>query len=160
VNFFYRKPASPVLSKGGADWPPERLAPSVQGRGQPVPPGIEGSPPAVVTTQEALVPPEAAATEATAVTAAKATVAEATATETAATEATVAEATATETTVAEAVASAAASPLRRGDVHWADHSRDRCRGGGISCRCGPEKHCAGHRACAECAGGDAAGRRE
>jgi hypothetical protein len=124
----------------------------------------------VVTTQEALVAPEAAAAKATAVTAAEAAVAEATATEATvaeatATEATLAEATATEATaakatVAETVAAAAASKRRRGDVHWADHSRDRCRRGGISCRCGPEKHCAGHRACAECAGGDAAGRRE
>ena len=109
----------------------------------------------MVTTPEALVAPEPAAAKATAVTATETTAAETTATET-----TVAEATATKATVAEAVASAAASKRRRGDVHWADHSRDRCRRGGISCRCGPEKHCAGHRACAECAGGDAAGRRE
>jgi hypothetical protein len=119
----------------------------------------------VVTTQEALVAPEAAAAKATAVTAAEATateatVAKATAAETTLAKATATEATAAKATVAETVAAAAASKRRRGDVHWADHSRDRCRRGGISCRCGPEKHCAGHRACAECAGGDAAGRRE
>jgi hypothetical protein len=156
VNFFYRKPAGPVLSKGGASWPAGRLAPSVQGRGQPVP-RLEGSPPAVVTTQEASVAKEAAATEATVAKAATETAA----TETAVTETAVAEPTATEAAVAEAaVAEAVATPGRRGDVHWADYSWDRRRRGGISCRGGAEKHCAGHRACADCAGGDAAGRRE
>jgi hypothetical protein len=109
-----------------------------------------------VTTQEALVAPEAAAAKAAAVTAAKAAVSKA-----AAAKATVAKAAAAKATVAKAaVAKAVATPCRRGDVHWADHSRYRRRRGGISCRCGTEKHCAGHRACAECAGGDAAGRRE
>jgi hypothetical protein len=113
--------------------------------------------PAVVTTQESPVAPEATAAKATAAkatVATKAAVAEATAAKaTVATEAAVAEA-----AVAEAVATA--TPGWRGDVHWADYSRYRRRGGGVSCGGSTEKHCAGHRACADCAGGDAAGRRE
>jgi hypothetical protein len=116
----------------------------------------------VVTTPEAPVTPEAAAAKA-AVTptpaAAKAAVAtEATVAEATATEATVAEAAVAEAAVAEAVATA--TPGRRRDVHWADYSRYRRRGGGVSCGGSTEKHCAGHRACADCADGDAAGRRE
>ena len=119
----------------------------------------------MVTTQEASVAPEAAATEAAVAKAVAATeaapaepavVTEAAVAKAAATKTTVAETTVAETTVAKSVA----TPGRRGDVHWADYSRDRCRRGGISCRGGAEKHCAGHRACADCAGGDAAGRRE
>jgi hypothetical protein len=113
--------------------------------------------PAVVTTQESPVAPEAAAAKATVAT--KAAVAEATAAKaTVATEAAVAEAAVAEAAVAEAVATA--TPGWRGDVHWADYSRYRRRGGGVSCGGSTEKHCAGHRACADCAGGDAAGRRE
>jgi hypothetical protein len=96
----------------------------------------------VVTTQEAPVAKEAAA--------AKAAMAEP------ATEAAVAEAAVAEAAVAKAVA----TPGGRGDVHWADYSRYRRRRSGVSCRGGTEKHCAGHRACADCAGGDPAGRRE
>jgi hypothetical protein len=126
----------------------------------------------VVTTHEAPVSEEAAATKTTATkatvaeaAATKATVAEpavvteaAAATKTTATKATVAEAAATKATVAEAtVAEAVATPGRRGDVHGADYSRDRRRRGGISCWGCTEKHCTGHRACADCAGGDPAG---
>jgi hypothetical protein len=117
-----------------------------------------------VTTPEASVAPEAAATEATA---AEATVAEAVAApeSAVAAEATVAEAAPPEATVAKATvapaeAVASATPGRRGDVHWADYSRYRRRRGGVGCRGGTEKHCAGHRACADCARGDPAGRRE
>jgi hypothetical protein len=123
----------------------------------------------VVTTQEAPVAPEAAAAEAAVAEAATeaAVVAEA-ATEPAvvtepATEATAAAkaAVATKATVAEAaVAEAVASPGRRGDVHGADYSRYGRRRRGVGRRGGTEKHCAGHRACADCAGGDPAGRRE
>ena len=109
----------------------------------------------MVTTQEAPVAPEAAATEAAVAEAPTATKA-AVAAEATVTDPTAAEATVTKATVTEAVT----TPGRRGDVHWADYSWDRCRRGGISCRCGTENHCAGHRACADCAGGDAAGRGE
>ena len=157
----------PRLVQGQGQLAHRAAGPVCPRAGPACPPGIEGSEPAVVTTPEALVAPEAAATE-TAVaeaTATKATVAEA-ATETTATETAVAEATAAETaaaaeTTAEAVAAAAAAaPRRRCDVHWTDYGRYRRRRGGVGCRGSTEKHCAGHRACADCAGGDAAGRRE
>jgi len=126
-----------------------------------------------VAANEAPVAPEAAAAEAavaeaeTAVTE-PAVVTEPTASEPTASEAAVAEAetavatkaTVAEATVAEAVTTAMATPGRRGDVHWADYSRYRRRRGGVSCRGSTENHCAGHRACADCAGGDPAGRSE
>jgi hypothetical protein len=168
VNFFYQKPASPVLSKGGASRPPGGW-PRLSKGGASLSPRIGGSPPAVVTTQEAPVAKEAAAAKASAAKAAvaKAAVAEA-ATEpavvteaTTAAEAAVTEASAAKAAVAKAaVAEAVATPGRRGDVHRADYSRYRRRRGGVSCGGSTEKHCAGHRACADCAGGDPAGRRE
>ena len=119
MNFFYRKPANPVLSKGGASRPPGGWPRLSKGEAS-LSPRVGGSPPAVVTTQEAPVAKEAAVAEA-------------------------------------AVAEAVATPGRRGDVHGADYSRDRRRRGGISCWGCTEKHCTGHRACADCAGGDPAG---
>jgi hypothetical protein len=122
----------------------------------------------VVTTQEAPVAKEAAAAKAAmaepateaAVVAEPATEPAVVTAEAAAAKAAVAKA-ATEAAVAEAaVAKAVATPGGRGDVHWADYSRYRRRRSGVSCRGGTEKHCAGHRACADCAGGDPAGRRE
>ena len=173
MNFFYRKPANPVLSKGGASRPPGGWPRLSKGEAS-LSPRVGGSPPAVVTTQEAPVAKEAAAAKATVpkAAAAKATVAKAPAAEpavvtepaakaTAAAEAAVPKAAAAEAAVAEAaMAEAVATPGRRGDVHWADYSRYRRRRGGVSCRGSTEKHCAGHRACADCAGGDPAGRRE
>jgi len=153
--------AEPVGSPGG--WP--RLSKG----GASLSPRIDGSPPAVVTTQEAPVAKEAAAAKAAVAEAAvaEAAVAEA-ATEpavvteaTTAAEAAVTEASAAKAAVAKAaVAEAVATPGRRGDVHRADYSRYRRRRGGVSCGGSTEKHCAGHRACADCAGGDPAGRRE
>jgi hypothetical protein len=76
-------------------------------------------------------------------------------------EASVAEASvaAAEATVAaaEAMATTVSTPLGWGNLHWADN----CRGGryrcGISRGSSTQEHCARHRACADCAGGDAAG---
>jgi hypothetical protein len=141
-----------------------------------VPPArtVAPTPTVVVTTREARVAPEATITETAAT---KTTVTETPVTETptvmvttheagVAPEATITETMATKTMVTKTMAAETmatktmATPGRRGDVHWADHSRYRCRWGGVGYRCGPEKHCACHRACADCAGCDAADRRE
>jgi hypothetical protein len=95
----------------------------------------------VVTTPEAAVSPEAAAAE---------SVAEA---------GVVAPTTATEAAVAPAtMAPTVATPSRRRDMDRAD-GRHRRRGS-VSGGGGTEKHCAGHRACADCASCGAAGGRE
>jgi hypothetical protein len=60
-------------------------------------------------------------------------------------------------TTAEPMATTVSTPLGWGNMHWADNCRDgryRC---GISRGSSTQEHCARHRACADCAGGDAAG---
>ena len=134
VNFFSRGAAGPVCPRTGP-----ACSPPISG----------GSPPMVVPTPEAWVAPEAVATEA-AVAPAPASVMPPVAV----------------TTAPEVVVTA---PGRRGNMartdcgHRRDYGRTDCRhrrrcgvsGGGCA-----EKHCAGHRACADCPGGGAAGRRE
>ena len=149
----------PRLSKGGASLSPRFVGSPPAAVNDGASNDALAAEPAVVATPEAPVAPEAAATEA------------AVAPTPAAVPAAVAP-----TTVAPTTATAShRGPSHRGRRHrglrhghprpagrraWADYSRYRRRRGGVSCGSGTEKHCAGHRACADCAGGDAAGRSE
>ena len=139
MNFFYRKPANPVLSKGGASRPPGGWPRLSKGEAS-LSPRVGGSPPAVVTTQEAPVAKEAAAAEAAVP---KAAAAKATVTPAAVT---------AESASAPSGSNAGTTGAVRAEFCKAGAGRR--RGGGVGRRRAAEQHGSGH-----CGGANGASSR-